>query len=101
MRREFVKAVRSRYKANGIGLQTIPSLSERRAFVQKLNNDRKNDAPERIEDGEDNWDIEGMVTAKEVAVSGICDKAARSAAGLQERRRGCGYEKFRRYLYGS
>lgn len=44
---------------------------EQRVFVQNFNNERTSGELKEIDDEEDSWDFEGMVTVKEVATSGI------------------------------
>lgn len=50
-------------------LTEFPSLQEQRAIVKHFDTDRPCDEPEGIEHGEDNWDLEDMVIAKEMTTS--------------------------------
>lgn len=59
------------YKADGSDLTEILSLEKQRASVRILYTARPCDAPEVDDDKEANWDFEGIVTAGEVATSGI------------------------------
>lgn len=74
MDRAFVKAVWTFYEADGIDLETILSLSGQRAFPQKSDNGQTSDGPDRVDNGEDIWDFQDMVTAEEVAMFGIHGK---------------------------
>lgn len=74
MSREFAKAIRARYKVDGIELKDIPSLAEQRAYVRNLDARRTSDVSEGIDDEEENWDFENMVAAEIVASSGLRGK---------------------------
>lgn len=45
---------------------------EQRFFVHNSNNDCIKNVPGRMSDGEQNSDIEDMMTAKEVATTAVC-----------------------------
>lgn len=55
-------------------MNKILSLAAQRVFVQKLNTERTCDVPKGMNDEEDSWDFEGIVTAEEVAITGIRGK---------------------------
>lgn len=89
--REFVEAVCACYMKTSTDSETIPSLAEQCAFVRSLGSDRTSDVPERMDDGEENWDFKGMVSAKKwlrlaLAVScGRCSASVRMAGSLRLR----------------
>lgn len=71
---QLVKAVWSRYKADGIYLKEIFTLDGQRAFVQHTGTERTSNVPEGMDGEEDNRDVECTVTAEEAATSGIRNK---------------------------
>lgn len=60
----------NRYKSGGIDSEAISCLAEQRGFKQKLENDRKSGAVDRVDDEKENRDFEGMVTAQDVVIFG-------------------------------
>lgn len=59
---------------DGTDLENIASLAERSAFVRILNKDSTIGVPDRMNDEEEIWDIEVMVTAEEIATAGARGK---------------------------
>lgn len=74
MRREFANAVWNRYKAGGIVLFQIAYLKEQRAYVRSVTAGFTSKVLEQMDNVEDSWDTEGMLSVEEVASSGIRDK---------------------------
>lgn len=60
-----------RFKADCTGFKEILSLADRRSFVLNWVSDRPSDVPKGADTEEDSWDFEGMMTAEDVAMSGI------------------------------
>lgn len=88
MRREFTEAVSSRYKADGTDVRVIQSLAEQRAFLRKFGTEHSRDVLEGVGGEEDDWDFDGIVTAKKrlrLAFTVSCDRCSASvgtAVGL-------------------
>lgn len=79
---EFAEAVRAHYKAEGTGVETISSLSEQHIILQKSDIDQVSKSPNRMNNWKNTWDVEGMMTAEEVATSGIrgcCERCGATA----------------------
>lgn len=58
------------YNADGTDLETILFFSAQCAFALKSDNHQTNGTSDRTDDGNDNWELEGMVTPKEVVTFG-------------------------------
>lgn len=60
--RKFGSAKWAEYKTDGTGFEAALSLAEQSAFVQKSNNVRACDVPERLDDETNNCNYESIVT---------------------------------------
>lgn len=74
MTREYAGALRERYKANCTDLREVPSQVELHTFVRTLDTELTSSLSEGKGNGEEIWYLECMVTAKEIASSGLRDK---------------------------
>lgn len=63
------------YQLGGTGLKAISSLAERRTFVKNLESNRTCGVPDGLDDGEENWDFECIVAAKEITTADICKRS--------------------------
>lgn len=68
---ELAEAVRACYKGYNSDIKEIFPLEKQRVFAQNLDTARPSDVLKRVEDNEDSWDFEGMVTAEDGKTPGI------------------------------
>lgn len=59
---------------DGTDLTENHSLAKQRVVVQNLDTARPSGVPEEVDDEEDNWEVEGMLTAEELTTSSLHEK---------------------------
>lgn len=74
MSRELAEVAWTRYEADCVDLEVSASFPDHRAFRLKPDIAQSSGSPDRMDDGENDCDIGGMVTANEVTTSGIRGK---------------------------
>lgn len=72
MSRKLDKAVWARYTVDDTVFEAVLLVIVQRAFLQRFSSKRVSDVPEKMEDENDIWDVEGMVAANEVSTSDTC-----------------------------
>lgn len=73
MKLDFAEAVWNRFKTGSVNLRVIPSIKEQCAFVRDIA-DRCDKVEGEADVVDDDSDPYGIVSADEVAASGVCNK---------------------------